>query len=157
MRNTLAICMFAVAFLAGCSTTPEASPQSDADAKRFETAARASIIYLYRADLWGGVSTIWIDDRLIGQSVAGTYFRVSVRPGRHRIAVSGSDQGRIVIETTEDSVHFVEMRVYGDSEGAYTTIFRSVSPELGKSTIAKCCGLLENWRPGQSRFPLFGL
>ena len=66
MRNALAICMFVVAFLAGCSTTPEASPQSDADAKRFETAARASIIYLYRADLWGGVSTIWIDDRLIG-------------------------------------------------------------------------------------------
>jgi hypothetical protein len=144
-----------LALLAGCSTTPEASREKDADAKRFEPAMRAATIYLYRPDIRGGVATIWIDNRLVGQSVSGTYFRVPVRAGRNVINASGSDLGRIELETKEEGVYFVEMRVRGEDEGSSTTVFRSVVTDAGQKAIAQCCTLLETWRPGQPRFGIF--
>ena len=140
------------AFLGGCATTPEAPPSSDAEAKRFESAPRAAIVYLYRADLRGGVATLWVDNRLVGQTVAATYFRVAMRPGHNRIAASGSDLGRLEIDTQAEGVYFVAMQVLGEAEGSSTTIFRSVTPEVGKAAILRCCTMLETWRPGQSRF-----
>ena len=140
----------------GCSTTPQASPASDADAKRFEPVPRAAIVYLYRPDIRGGVATVWVDNRLVGQTVAATYFRVPVRPGRNIISAAGHDPGRIEINTSEEGVYFVEMQVQGDSESDSTTIFRSVPAQAGQQAIARCCALLETWRPGQPRFGIFG-
>ena len=139
----------------GCSTTPEASRESDADAKRFESVPRAAIVYLYRADIRGGVATVWVDNRLVGQTVSATYFRVAVRPGRNIIAGSGHAAGRIVINTSAEGVYFVEMQVLGESESDSTTIFRSVPAQAGQQAIARCCTLLETWRPGQERFGIF--
>lgn len=157
MRNTLRIAppiVLLVALLGGCASTPMASLESDADAKRFETAPNAAIIYLYRPRAPGGdaASTIWIDGRLIGETLPTTYFRVPVRAGHHRINTSGNDLGRLDIDTKAEGVYFVEMQVLGESQSATTTIFRSVAPEIGKATIAGCCRLLDAWRPGQSRF-----
>jgi hypothetical protein len=146
-----------LALLAGCSTTPQASRESDTDAKRFEPALRSALIYLYRPDFSGGVATVWVDDRLVGQTVAGTYFRVVVRPGRNRITIGGNDTGRIEIDTREEGVYFVEIRVLGEGEGSHMTVFRSVPPETGKQVLLQCCTLLENWRPGQSRLGIFGI
>ena len=140
----------------GCATTPEASRASDADAKRFDPVPRAAIVYLYRADIRGGVATVWVDNRLVGQAVSRAYFRVPVRPGRNIITVAGHDTGRIEINTREEGVYFVEMQVLGESESDSTTIFRSVPAQAGQETIARCCTLLETWRPGQPRFGIFG-
>lgn len=160
MRETLKILpllVLSLALFSGCSSTPVASPQDDADAKRFNPPLRGATIYLYRGDLRGGVSTIWIDDRLVGQTLPRTYFRVVVRPGRNRVGVAGNDMGRIVIDTKEEGVYFVEMQVLGETEGDHTTIFRSVPPETGKKVITQCCALLDTWRPGQSRTGIPGL
>ena len=159
MRNALRILpllMLTLALLGGCSTTPEATPEKDADARRFDPALRGATIYLYRGDLRGGVATIWIDDRLVGLTSPRTYFRVPVRPGRHRISVSGDDMGRIDVDTKEEGVYFVEMQVFGESEASHTTIFRSVQADTAKAVIARCCTLLETWRPGQPRLGIFG-
>ena len=138
--------------LGGCAATPLASRERDADAKRFEPALRAAVIYLYRPDIGGGFSTLWVNNRLLGETVSGTYFRLPVRPGRTVIAASGSDMGRIAIDTREDGVYYVEARVRGESESDSTTIFRSVAEETAKQAITRCCVLLDNWRPGQERF-----
>ena len=143
-----------LALLGGCAATPEAPPASDAEAKRFESAPRAAIIYLYRADTpSSATSTIWVDDRLVGQSLPATYFRVAVRPGRNYIAAFAPDQGRLEIDTREGGVFFVAMQVGGDFETPGDTIFRSVPPEAGKAEILRCCTMLETWRPGQWRAP----
>ena len=138
--------------LGGCAATPLASRESDADAKRFDPTLRGAVIYLYRPDIRGGVSTLWVNNRLLGETVAGTYFRVPVPSGRSLITASGSDMGRIAIDTRDDGIYFVEMQVHGESESDSRTIFRSVPEETGKQAIARCCALLENWRPGQERF-----
>ena len=143
-----------LALLGGCAATPEASIQNDAEAKRFESAPRAAIVYLYRADTpSSATSTLWVDDRIVGQSLPATYFRVAVRPGRNRITAFGPDQGRLEIETREGGVYFVAMQMTGDGESSPNTIFRSVPPEAGKAEILRCCTMLETWRPGQWRVP----
>jgi len=159
MASTLKIAsalVMLIAFLGGCASTPEAPPASDAEAKRFESAPRVAIIYLYRADTPGSSATptIWVDDRIVGQTLPATYFRIAVRPGRNRIAAFAPDQGRLEIETREGGVFFVAMQVGGDVETPGSTIFRSVPPEIGKAEIMRCCTMLETWRPGQWRAPL---
>lgn len=146
------------ALIGGCAATPEASRETDSDAKRFESAPRAAIIYLYRADTPsnGGISTIWIDGRLVGQTVQSTYFRILARPGRNRINASGQDTGRLEIDTRENEVYFVAMQVLGDVDSPSTTntIFRRVPPAAAKAEILRCCTMIETWRPGQTRVPL---
>lgn len=153
-RTVLALVLL-LALLGGCVATPEATPASDAEAKRFEPAPRAAIIYLYRADTPGGsaTSTIWIDDRIVGQSLPATYFRVAVRPGRNRIAAFAHDQGQLEIDTRDGGVFFVAMQVGGNADAPGNTLFRSVPPEAGKAAILRCCTMLETWRPGQWRAP----
>ena len=143
------------ALIGGCVATPESSPQSDAEAKRFESAPRTAIIYLYRADNPGNgtTATIWMDGRLVGESVQSTYFRLLARPGRNRISASGHIGGQIEIDTREDEVYFVAMRVLGDRESSSSTIFRNVPPAAGKAEILLCCTMLDTWRPGQTRMP----
>ena len=145
--------LIVLAFLAGCASTPEASLSSDADAKRFDSAMNAAIIYIYRPIGAGqGVSTIWVDGRLVGESLPQTFFRVVARPGRNRITTSGNDQGRLELNTAREGVYFVEAQVAGITQSEASTLFRQVAPELGKTAIAGCCRMLETWRPGQDRF-----
>ena len=141
-----------LAFIAGCASTPEASLSSEADAKRFDSAMNAAIIYIYRPIGAGqGVSTIWVDGRLVGESLPQTFFRVVARPGRNRITTSGNDQGRLDLETQREGVYFVEAQVAGITQSEASTLFRRVAPEVGKAAIASCCRMLETWRPGQER------
>jgi hypothetical protein len=151
----LSLCV-ALAILAGCASTPEASPGNDADAKRFEPAPNAAIIYIYRPTGSGnGISTIWLDGRLVGETLSRTYFRVAVRPGRNRITASGGDAGRLEIDTKADGVYYVETRVAGETQSESNTFFRSVAPATGRTAILECCSMLDTWRPGQSRINNF--
>jgi hypothetical protein len=129
-----------LAFFGGCASTSEAPPAADSEAKRFESASRVAIIYLYRGDTPGSSATptIWVDDRIVGQTLPATYFRIAVRPGRNRIAAFAPDQGRLEIETRESGVFFVAMQVGGDVETPGNTIFRSVPPDVGKAAIMRC-------------------
>jgi hypothetical protein len=145
------IAVTVLALVAGCASTPEASLSSDADAKRFDPAMNAAVIYIYRPYADRGVSTLWVDGRLVGESLPKSYFRVAVRPGRTRLTTSGADSGRLEVTTRADGVYFVEAQVAGLTQSEAMTSFRSVNPETGKTAIAECCRLLEAWRPGQNR------
>jgi hypothetical protein len=154
VRATRAALFIALAILNGCASTPFASPATESDAKRFEAAPNAAILYLYRPRLPGGdaAATIWVDGRLLGETLPTTFFRIPLGPGRHRFTVTGNDTGRLEITTQAEGLYFVEMQVLGESQGGTMTIFRSVTPEIGKTAILGCCRMLETWRPRQSRF-----
>ena len=155
MRNTRAFAALLatlLAFLAGCASTPEASLSSDADAKRFDTAPNAAIVYIYRPTGAGrGVSTLWVNGRLVGESLPRTFYRVPVRPGRTRLTTSANDAGKLEFDTQVDGVYFVEARVEGETQSEAATTFRRIPPESGKAAIVSCCRMLETWRPGQDR------
>jgi hypothetical protein len=155
------ICKSVVALIAAClllcscTATPEASRQDDAVAKRFDAVPGAAIVYLYRADGPGnrGFTTLWLDSRLVGEILPATYYRVSVRPGKNLLTAFAGDSGRLEFETRSDEVYFVAISVR-DNEGTMGSTFRTVTPEVGRAQIERCCSLLETWKPGQSRFPL---
>ena len=141
-------CVLAVFTLlaAGCASTPQASRERDAEAKQFGTHPNASTIYVYRSefDRLEDLQVLYIDERLVGETLPGTYFRIDTTPGRHVLHGIASDQGRIAPETRPGQLYFVELSVVeGQSQ------FRLVSEETGRQRILKCCALLENWAPGQ--------
>jgi len=145
--------LLATVFCVACVVTPEAPSERDAEAKRFEPVTRDSVIYVYRADIGGdhNTTTLIANDRLVGLSLPGTFFRIIVLPGRTVLETVVPDPGRIEIETRGNDVVFVEMRTSGGSDGPPSSRFRRMPPEIAKAAILDCCSMLETWRVDQPR------
>lgn len=147
MKHAAAIALALLAALAGCASTPQASPERDAETKQFMTHPGAAAVYVYRNDFptaGGEDSVLYVDNRLIGATLPGTFFRVDLRPGVHLLYGIANDQGRLKLEIRSTQQHFVALNVIGDQSQ-----FRQVSVETGKRELLRCCVLLENWAPGQ--------
>lgn len=141
------VCAAAACALSACTSTPQAAPDRDADAKRFAPHPASAAIYVYRPDLPGGAATqsnLWIDGRLIGQTLPRSYYRVDLRPGTHELRGDGPDQGALAVTTAAGQLYFVRLNVV-----AGTMRFALADPETGKQEIPRCCVLQENWAPGQ--------
>lgn len=151
LRSLLVLC--ALGLCTACASTPFASLDRDAEAKRFEPVTREAVIYIYRpgAALSGPETTLWVDNRLVGSSLPGTYFRVIALPGRNVIDTSPPDTGRIEVTTQGNDVTFVEMRTIGPG-GSPSSRFRRMQPETATAAITECCRRLETWRHNQRRF-----
>lgn len=137
----------AALWLAGCASTPQASFERDAEAKQFVTHPNAATIYVYRGDFPAADamdSVLYVDNRLIGATLPGTYFRIDARPGVHLLYGFGYDQGRLKIDTRSGELYFVSLNVI-----AGNSRFAPINPEVGKKEVMRCCELLENWAPGQ--------
>lgn len=135
--------------LGACATTPEATPERNEEAKRFEAVSRDAVVYVYRPDRGTGAAdtTLWANGRLIGVSLPLTFFRTIVLAGRTVLYTGGSDNGRIEFDTMGNDVTYVEMQTF-DMQSP-TTRFRLVPPEEAQAAIRACCTMLEAWRPGQ--------
>lgn len=132
--------------LSGCASTPEASRERDADAKQFTTHPGYSTLYVYRpdADSQDNDTVLWVDGRLIGATLPKTYFRINLDPGKHTLAGMGYDNGTLTIETRPGEIYFVSLYVTSGQSH-----FWPVPAEIGQRAVLRCCGLLENWAPGQ--------
>lgn len=153
MRKRLRMALCAALISAACASTPEATPERDADAKRFEPVTRDAVIYVYRPDVWvtSAVTTLYANGSVVGSSLPGTYFRIIVLPGRTVLESFPAHGEGIEVETRGNDVTFVELRNYGPEDGVPSMVFRRVPPEIAKAAILRCCALLETWRPGQPR------
>ncbi len=144
-RAAAAAVLFAIA---GCASTPQASLERDAEAKQFATQPRAATLYVFRSDFPGGTeapdSVLYVNDRLIGATLPGTYFRVDVRPGTYVLRGIGHDLGSLKLDTRSGELYFVSLNVIGGH-----SYFRTVPAETGRRELERCCVLLENWAPGQ--------
>ncbi|MCC7486450.1 MAG: hypothetical protein IT529_15865 [Burkholderiales bacterium] len=139
----------AVVLLAGCTSVPQATRERDAEAKQFGTHPNSATIYVYRADFRGpdesgSYSVLWVDNRLIGETLPRSYFRVDAPPGTRVLHGDGHDTGRLVLEARSGELHFVSLRVIDG-----TSRFTPVPAATGRREILDCCTLMENWAPGQ--------
>jgi hypothetical protein len=135
-----------IALTAGCVSTPQGSVERDAEAKQFASSPGNSTLFIYRPDNdslnWDTV--LWINGKLIGATLPRTFFRVNVVPGTHTITGMGHDNGKLTLETRDGELYFVSvLGVAGNS------LFWQVPAEIGRRAINRCCGLMENWAPGQ--------
>ena len=146
IRRAFAIA--AALFVGSCASVPQASPERDAAAKRFRSHPNAAAVYVYRPDSWvaGGESTtvLWVDNRLIGETLPRTFFRLDLPAGRHVMNVQAPDSGSLMLDIRAGEVYFVSLSMVGGSSR-----FERVAPEAGKRAILSCCALMENWAPGQ--------
>lgn len=140
----------AIAFAAaGCASTPQASPERDAEAKQFLADPRSATLYVYRGNLGNNGedridSVLYVDHRLLGSTLPGTFFMLRLRAGVHTLSGIAHDPGRLELEVRAGRLYFVSLDVVGGQ-----SLFRPVSVERGKRELLACCVLLENWAPGQ--------
>lgn len=143
-RAALLAMVAAVVYVAGCASTPQASRERDAQAKQFGTHPGMATLYVYRPESGKQDSVLWIDKRLIGSTLAFTYYRVFLEPGRHVLSGFAADNGRLAIDTRPDQVYFVALTI-----NAGQSQFRPVPEAIGRKVLTNCCYLLETWAPGQ--------
>lgn len=150
MRAHAALAIAVIA-LAGCTSTPQATTERDAEAKRFLARPDVARIYVFRPDLNTadmGDTVLHVDDRLIGTTLPGTYFVVDVHPGPRVVRAVAPGESQIGINVEAGQLYFVELNNF---EGG-SPLLRRVDLDAGKREILRCCALLENWVPGQRPF-----
>ena len=102
-----------LALLAGCASMGPSA--QDTQAVRIEGTPGKAVIYLVRThpDLSYLTAQVTIGDTLIGATFAGTYYRVEVPAGRHKLSGTGQDNGALTIDVQADRVYFVQHTVSG--------------------------------------------
>lgn len=148
LRTQFIAILAALVLVAGCASTPQATSERDADAKQFVSHPATAAIYVYRYP-WRGAdgeddTVLYVNDRLIGATLPGGFFRIDARPGRQQLNGLGHDTGHIEFDARPGEIHFVSLAVVGG-----TSHFRWMEPTTGRRELLACCVLIENWAPGQ--------
>lgn len=124
--------------LAGCAS-PGPSDR-DRQAVRIEGTPGMAVIYLVRSnpDLSYVPATVTLDDRVLGTTHAGTYFRVEVPAGRHRLSGFGGDSGGITLNVQAGQIYFVHQTVAGTwrSPSALSSFYRVIDEQRARSMMA---------------------
>ena len=141
----------ALLVLGGCASTPQAPSAHDAEAKQFMTYPGFAAIYVFRPDFPAAVmedTVLHVDERLIGQTLPGAFFRVDVQPGTHVVRASAGGATEITVNARADEIYYVQLNVISGA-GSRLSL---VEPVRAQAAIRKCCALLENWAPAQRPF-----
>ena len=113
MAKNLIGTLVLLALLAGCASMGPGA--QDTQAVRIEGTPGKAVIYLVRThpDLSYLTAQVTIGDTLIGSTYAGTYYRVEVPAGRHKLSGTVQDNGSLTIDVQADRVYFVQHSVSG--------------------------------------------
>jgi uncharacterized protein DUF2846 len=133
--------------LAGCASTPQATSARDAEAKQFMSHPGFAALYVFRPDILTAEmddSVLYVDDRLIGATLPGTFFRIDVQPGPRVVSSSAAGSTELKLDTRPGELYFVQLNVTSGSSR-----LALVDPETAKREINRCCALMENWAPAQ--------
>jgi hypothetical protein len=123
--------------LAGCAPLPP-SPQ-DIEAKRFEAVAGKAVVYVVRQypDISRDVATLMLDDRMMGSTYPGTYFRWVLDPGRHVIRGYAADAGGITLDVQPDHIYFIQQSVSEFFNGFAQSFFQLVPEPYGRAAVLR--------------------
>ena len=137
MLKTWTTLLVVATLLIGCASMSP-SPR-DTQAVRIEGTPGVAVIYIVRTnpDLSYVPAQIAINDQLLGTTHAGTYFRVEVPPGRHRIRGYGVDSGTITLDAQADRVYFVHQTVAGSwrSPTSLTSFYRLIDEQRARAAM----------------------
>ncbi len=135
--QTLAVSCLVV--LAGCVTPTPPSPQ-EIEAKRFEVVPGKAVVYIFRdAVNYATVAApIALNGNPIGSTYAGTFMRLVVDPGQHRIAGTYYDLGAIDMTVAANQIYFVQhTALVTRNVDLMGTVFRAADPATGRSRVAQ--------------------
>lgn len=112
---------------------------ADLQAKRFETLPDKGVIYLFRdyPDFIDDGATVTVDGIMQGTTYPGTYLRLELDPGRHRIAGFAGDAGRIDVDIGPGEMWFLQQVVVQPFIGPALSHFRVVDPNYGRQAVLR--------------------
>lgn len=122
--------------LAACAPMAPA-PQALPDV---QAAPGKAVIYVVRThpDASYLTAPITLDGNQLGATFAGTYMRLEVAPGTHRLAGYGGDMGRITINVAADRVYFVQHSVAGSWRAPQPmSFFTMLDDSRGRAALAR--------------------
>ena len=120
--------------LAACITR-EPSPQ-EVRSKQFEAVAGMSVVYLYRdrVDFTSSPASFTLDEQHQGATYRGTYFRLEMAPGKHRIAGFAADIGHLDFITEAGRIYFIRHSVTR-LHNFDLSVFQIVPAEYGRPAV----------------------
>lgn len=137
MRRRLALIGIVVA--AACASIPKASPELDAQAKRFDAPPSGKVlIYVFRPSQFIGSAValpVLVNGTAVGANGPGTYIVVSVAPGPVTVATqTGEAFERVAIQAVADSTYFVYQQARMGLGGARATL-KLVDSSAGREGV----------------------
>jgi hypothetical protein len=123
-----------VLVLVACVQLPP-TPE-DLEAKNFAPVPGKAVIYLVRsnADITYDVAGVMLDEQMIGSTYIGTYLRLVVEPGRHRISGFAGDSGSLVVDVTPGQIYFIQQSV-SRMLGMSQSYFRPIAEPYGREMV----------------------
>lgn len=135
----LATSLLSISLALGCASAPMATPERDMNAKAFAPIADKAVVYIYRDENFGGAVKIPIivNSRIIGDTVAKSYFRIVLDPGPCEVQCKAESDSRQSFQTEAGKVYFLrqEMKMGMFMAGCMMHLI----PEAeGHMAIARC-------------------
>jgi hypothetical protein len=133
-RSVTSAVVILLLLLAACATR-EPSPQ-ELQSKRFETKPDQAVVYLYRdrPDFSRVVASLTLDGQGLGSLYPGTYFRLELAPGRHRVAGFAGDSGMFEFTVEAGRLYFVRHTI-GSLIGFDRSVFFPVNEAQGRYAV----------------------
>ena len=120
--------------LSACAPMPPLP--GDAAAKGFQSVPDRAVIYLVRHPLDGPIPTsIMLDDEMIGSTYKGTYIRMVLPGGMHRIAGMAGDSASIRLQAEQGQIYFINQRTWETRHTLGGSAFQLVDPQYGRSLV----------------------
>jgi len=120
--------------LAGCATR-EPGPQ-EIRSKKFEAIPDKAVVYIYRdrLDFSRAPVSLMLDGQGLGSIYAGTYYRLELAPGGHRIAGFAGDAGVFEFAAAPGRLYFLKHSVTRIT-GFDQSFFFPVGEEQGRNAV----------------------
>ena len=80
---------------------------------------------------------VTVDGNLQGTTYPGTYLRLELAPGRHRISGFAGDAGWIDVAAAPGEIRFVQQTVIRPFIGPAQSHFRLVDPHYGRDAVLR--------------------
>ncbi|MDO8789898.1 MAG: DUF2846 domain-containing protein [Sulfuritalea sp.] len=99
--------------ISGCASVPMGDPKKDAQAKTFAVAKDKAGIYIYRNESMGAAvrMDVAIDNQIVGQTAANTYFYKEVTPGKHIVSSTAENTDTLEVEVKPGKLAFIWQEV----------------------------------------------
>lgn len=123
--------------IAACAPLPP-TPQ-DIEAKQFRPVPEKAVVYLFRdaPDFADDAAAVMVNDSIQGTTYPGTYFRLELAPGRHRVSGFAGDSGIIEFEVQPGTIRFLQQSVARTPSRLYSSYFRFVGESYGREAVLR--------------------
>lgn len=114
MKRVLVVVAAILALLlSGCASVPMASLDQDTEAKDFSPIQDKAVLFIYRNEIFGSAipMTVTVNGKALGQTVAKTYFRLNVAPGKYKVESHAENISSLPLTTEGGKNYFVWQEV----------------------------------------------